>query len=136
MIFFTMVEENLEIWWCECLQYAIISNYLNDLLHHGWRTFWNLITCLPIKRFNFKLFEWSSSPWLKTIFEIWWPECLQNALITNYLNDLLQHGWRKFWNLMTGMPPKRFNFKLFEWSSSPWLKKMLKFSYVNDSKTL
>ena len=69
-------------------------------------------------------------------FEIWWPECFQNALISHYLNDLLHHGWRKFWNLMTWMLPKRFNFTLFEWFSSPWLKKILKFDDLNASKTL
>ena len=81
-----MVEDNFRIWWPEWLQNVLISHYLNDIFHHGWRTFWNL----------------------------------QNALISQYLNDLFHHGWRKFWNLMTWMPPKCCNFTLFELSSSHW----------------
>ena len=125
-----------EIWWPESLQNTLISKYLNNLHHHGWRKFWNLMTGMPPNRFNLKLFEWSCSSWLKIIFEIWWLECLPNILISNYLNDLLHHGWRKCWNLVTWMPPKRFNFTLFEWSSSTWLKKILKFDGLTATRTL
>ena len=45
--FFTMVEENFEIWWPECLQNTLISHFLDDLLHHGWRKFWNLMSWMP-----------------------------------------------------------------------------------------
>ena len=74
--------------------------------------------------------------WLKKILKFDEPECLQNTLISHYLNDLLHHGWRKFWNLMTWMPPKHFNFTLFEWSCSSRLKNILKFDDLNTSKTL
>ena len=133
MIFFTMVEENFEIW-SECL-----------------------------KRFNFTHFEWYYSPWFWRKFWIWWAECLQNTLISDIFIDILNHGWRNFWNLswmlpklfnftlfqwyssrhgsrkfwnLTWKPPKRFNFTHFQWYSSPWLKKILKFDDLNASKTL
>ena len=64
------------------------------------------------------------------------PECLQNTLISQIFNDILHHGWRNFWNLMTWMLPKRFNITLFQWHSSSWLKKILKFDELNAPKTL
>ena len=136
MIFFTMVEENFEILWPKSHHNTLISHFLDYLLHHGWRKFWNLMTRMPPKCSNFTVFEWSSSPWLNYFLKFDDLKCLQNILISHYLNDLLHHGWRKFWNLMTWMPPEHFNFTLFGWSSSPWLKKILKFDDLNASKTL
>ena len=136
MIFFTVVEEHFEIWWPECLQNTLISYYLNDLFHHDWRKFWNLMTWMPPKHFNFTLIWMIFFTMVEENFEIWCPECLQKTLISHYLNDLLLDGWRKFWNLMTWMPQKNFNFTLLESSSSPWLKNILKFDDLNTSKTL
>ena len=116
------------------LQNTLISHYLNDLFHDGGRKFWKFMTWMPPKCFNFALFEWSFSPWLIKILKFDDLKYLQNTLIPHYLNDLFHNGWIKVWNFMTWMPPKRFSFTLFALSSSPWLKKILKFDDLNASK--
>ena len=102
MIFFTMVEENFEIWWAECLQNTLISHIFNDILHHGSRTFLNLMTWMP-----------------------------QNALISHIFNDkkiLKFDDQNEIWF------PKCYNFTHFQWYSSPWLKKILKFDDLNQPR--
>ena len=117
--FFTMVEENFEIWLCETPQVALIlsftsspwlkkilsfvsvkrlilPSFYHSHLQHGWRNFWNLTLwnasyCLNSIVHSFTMVEEN--------FEIWLCETPHIALMLSF-------------------------------TLSPWLKKILKFAFV------
>ena len=99
----------------------IFNNYLDTI---GWKILLNkdmLYIYIYIYYLTQKIILWNKTQvkyvifftMVEEIFEIWWPECHQMTLISHFLDDLLHHGWRKFWNLMTWMPPEHFIFTRF-----------------------
>ena len=48
--------------------------------------------------------------------------------IFNDKSEWLHHGWRKSWNIQFKDAPRLKDFQGQEWMTSPWLKKILKFT--------
>ena len=117
MITSAKAESNFPVWWPDCPQDTLILHFLmtffttideifNDLIATNDRL--PLMTWLPLKYFNITFFGWSSAPWFKKIWKFDDLITNQNTLMSHFLDGLLHHGWRKFLNLMTWLPPKYF----------------------------
>ena len=96
---FTMVEESFWFWWSQMPKNEEFEPLFSKYLHQGRWKFWIYdLEFLRMKDLN------HSSQTVFTMIEenfgFWWSEMPKNEGFKALITECLDHGWRKFWNLM------------------------------------
>ena len=126
---FTTIEENIKFWFLNSPRVNETFWQLSEFLHHGWRMFliqyseitmneqnsskflWNSFTVVEEKDWilisentknerNSLTFLWNSFTVIKENNEFLFHKSSRISEAFWHFSELLQRGWRKFWNLI------------------------------------